>query len=41
MKLDKIDEVCIHFLSDVFGFFVIQKFCSHDNVTKQRLPNNK
>ena len=26
MKLDKIDEVCIHFLSDVFGFLSFRNF---------------
>ena len=29
----KFEKVQIHFLSDDFFFFVIQKFCYHGNVT--------
>ena len=29
----KFETVRIHFLSDVFGFFVIRKFCYDGNLT--------
>ena len=33
----KSETVRIHFLSDVFRFLVIQKFCYHGNVTERLL----
>ena len=29
----KFETVVIHFLSDVFSFLVVLKFCNYDNVT--------
>ena len=34
----KFETVQIHFLSDVFRFVAIQKFCYHGNVTSKTSP---